>query len=129
MPIEVTVLYPNVSDATFNLDYYLKTHMPLVQKEFGPHGLKGWKVAKSVLPPSATRARTQSILLTYSEHRILGTATGEAAPFSIQCTLQYDTKDQFDASLKAAAAPILGDVPNFSNKDPTFLVGDIVGTA
>ncbi|KAH7002701.1 hypothetical protein B0J12DRAFT_747730 [Macrophomina phaseolina] len=106
MPIEVTVLYPNVSDATFNLDYYLKTHMPLVQKEFGPHGLKGWKVAK-----------------------ILGTATGEAAPFSIQCTLQYDTKDHFDASLKAAAAPVLGDVPNFSNKDPTFLVGDIVGTA
>lgn len=58
MPIEVTVLYPNVSDATFNLDYYLKTHMPLVVKEFGPHGLKGWKVAKSVPTPTTSPINT-----------------------------------------------------------------------
>ncbi|KAL1631728.1 hypothetical protein SLS56_004402 [Neofusicoccum ribis] len=106
MPVAVTVLYPNVSDATFNLEYYLSTHMPLVEKEFGPHGLKGWKVA-----------------------RILGTATGEAAPYSIQCTLEYNAKEEFEASVKNAAGPVLGDVSNFSNKEPVFLVGEVVGTS
>jgi hypothetical protein len=26
------------------MDYYLSTHMPLVQEKWGPHGLKSWKV-------------------------------------------------------------------------------------
>ena len=35
MPVAITVLYPKAPDATFNLDYYLSTHMPLVQDKFG----------------------------------------------------------------------------------------------
>lgn len=45
-PITITVLYPNVEDATFNLEYYLQTHMPLAMQHFGPHGLIGYRVQK-----------------------------------------------------------------------------------
>ena len=33
--IEVTVAYPAGQGRTFNMDYYLKTHIPLFQKRMG----------------------------------------------------------------------------------------------
>ena len=41
MPTTVTVLYPNTSDSTFNLEYYTSSHMPMVAEQFGPYGFKG----------------------------------------------------------------------------------------
>ena len=42
------VLYPNDEDDWFDLGYYLKTHMPLVEKLWTPMGLKGWEVTNIV---------------------------------------------------------------------------------
>lgn len=39
----VTVMYPQ---GDFNLDYYLKTHMPLVENAWKSKGLKNWQVQK-----------------------------------------------------------------------------------
>ena len=36
----ITVLYENVDDATFDLDYYMTKHMPLVDEKFKPFGIK-----------------------------------------------------------------------------------------
>jgi len=41
MPCSVTALYPNTPDATFNLEYYTSTHLPMVAEQFGPYGFKG----------------------------------------------------------------------------------------
>ncbi|KAI9151531.1 hypothetical protein HJFPF1_08735 [Paramyrothecium foliicola] len=40
----VTVIYP--VGLPFDLDYYLATHMPLVQELWGPQGLKSWEVTQ-----------------------------------------------------------------------------------
>ena len=94
-------LVENTADATFNLDYYLKKHMPLVREKFGPHGLKSWRVLK---------------------------ATGDKPPYSIIATLEFDTVDQFKAAVAAEGKPVFGDVPNFSNKSPVVVIGDVVGS-
>ena len=47
----VQVIYPKEARADFNMTYYLETHMPLVQKLWGPHGLKSWTI--NVLQPDA----------------------------------------------------------------------------
>jgi hypothetical protein len=47
----ITVLYPNESDATFNLDYYLTSYMPMVAHEFGPYGFEGYTVLKLLGTP------------------------------------------------------------------------------
>lgn len=104
MATAITVLYPNVEDATFDLDYYLAKHMPLVSERFTAHGLEGWRVAKFV-----------------------GTPTGDSAPYSIVATLEFGTADQFKAAVAAEGKDVLGDVPNFSNKDPIIMIGDVVG--
>jgi uncharacterized protein (TIGR02118 family) len=35
----MTILYPKTDDATFDMDYYTSTHMPMVAKALGD---KGW---------------------------------------------------------------------------------------
>ena len=34
--IKVSVLYPNKTDCKFDMNYYVKQHMPMVQQKLGP---------------------------------------------------------------------------------------------
>ncbi len=104
MATAITVLYPNVEDATFDLDYYMTKHMPLVAERFASHGFKGWRVT-----------------------RFIGTPQGGKAIYSVMATLEFDHADQFRAAIAAEGGVVLGDVPNFSNKEPVIMIGDIVG--
>ncbi len=103
MATTITVMYENVADATFDLDYYLTKHMPLVDEKFKPFGIKGWRVLKAV-----------------------GAPFGEPM-YSIIATLEFDTPEQFKAAVAAEGGPVFGDVPNFSNKEPVVVIGDVVG--
>ena len=106
MATTITVLYENVDDATFDLDYYMAKHMPLVDGKFKSHGLKGWRVLKAV-----------------------GTPTGVKPLYSIIANLEFDNPQQFKDAVAAEGADVFGDVPNFSNKDPIVVIGDLVGSA
>lgn len=77
--------------------------MPLVQKLWGPHGLKCWKVANYNSPD---------------------------APYSVQAWLEWESKDHFDkGSASKEGAEIFGDVPKFCDDSPVILSGDMVGSA
>ena len=106
MATTITVLYENVDDATFDLNYYMTKHMPLVDAKFKPFGIKGWRVLKAV-----------------------GTPFGGKPAYSIIANLEFDTADQFRAAVAAESGPVFGDVPNFSNKSPVVVIGDLVGAA
>ena len=47
----------------------------------------------------------------------------------MQCSLEFDTVENFQKALGAKAEKVLGDVPNFSNKGPELLVGEEVAVA
>ena len=106
MATTITVLYENVEDATFDLGYYMAKHMPLVEEKFKPFGIKGWRVLKAV-----------------------GTPFGGKPLYSIIANLEFDTAGQFRAAVAAEGEVVFGDVPNFSNKDPVVVIGDVVGSA
>ena len=106
MATTITVLYENVEDATFDLDYYMAKHMPLVEERFKPFGIKGWRVLKAV-----------------------GTPFGGKPLYSIIANLEFETPDQFRSAVAAEGGIVFGDVPNFSNKDPVVVIGDLVGSA
>lgn len=105
MATTITVLYENVDDATFNLEYYLTKHMPLVEEKFKPFGIQGWRVLKAV-----------------------GAPFGAKPAYNVICNLEFDTADQFQAAVAAEGGPVFGDVPNFSNKDPVVVIADLVGS-
>ncbi|TKA35706.1 hypothetical protein B0A49_07092 [Cryomyces minteri] len=100
-----TVLYPQTSDSDFKLDYYLSSHMPMVMKHFGPHGMTGYNVTK-----------------------LTGTPSGDKSEYSVQCILQFEQADQIPKALAAEGATVMGDIPNFSNKQPVIFLGEVVGT-
>jgi hypothetical protein len=53
MPAIITVAYPRPSgEVKFDLKYYIETHMPLVDKTWGPKGLKSWTVTERKPLPS-----------------------------------------------------------------------------
>ena len=106
MPSTITVMYENVEDATFDLDYYLSRHMPMVEATFRPFGITGWRVARAV-----------------------GTPSGETPLYSIIATLEFDAAEQFRAAVAAHGEAVFGDVPNFSNKSPVVVIADVVGAS
>jgi uncharacterized protein (TIGR02118 family) len=96
----VTVLYPSSLHQSFDMSYYLSTHMPLVEKSWGQYGLQSWKIVQ--LPAEA--------------------------PYSVQAILEFDSAEGFQrAQSSEEAKVVMGDVPNFAKEGPVFLAGGVVG--
>lgn len=92
MPASLLVSYPASADARFDRDYYLVTHMPLVERVFGPHGLTG---ATAWFPDDDEPASLAVALLAFPD-----AATRDAALGSPD------------------AAEAFGDIPNFTDIQP-----------
>lgn len=107
MVYHATVLYPNEDDIKFDMSYYLSKHMPLVAKSFGKHGLTKWEVIE--YKPAAD---------------------GTKPTYLVGATLVWDAPEQLGAALASEdATPVFGDIPNFTNKQPVFIAGQLVGTS
>ncbi|KAI1458749.1 hypothetical protein F4805DRAFT_456463 [Annulohypoxylon moriforme] len=87
----------------FDMDYYLKTHMPLVQKTWASFGLKSWKVAQYTNPDSI---------------------------YAVVAWLEFEEQSQWEkASTAPEAGPVFADIPNFSDVAPDKLIGTLTGSA
>jgi uncharacterized protein (TIGR02118 family) len=86
----VSVLYPANSASTFNLDYYLDSHIPLAKKLLTPHGLQRVEVTRSVaLPP------------------------GASVPFHTIGQLYFATMQDLEKGLASAGQQLIEDIPNY----------------
>ena len=100
------VVYLNEPDITFDTDYYIQTHMPLIAKHWGSVGLKSWSVAKY-------------------EPDLAGTPP----KYLISATLVWESEETMKAARAGESVAIIrSDIPNFTNKQPFFLVGSIIGS-
>jgi uncharacterized protein (TIGR02118 family) len=98
--IKVSVMYPNGSGAKFDMNYYLTSHMPMVQKKLAA-ALKGTAI----------------------EEGLGGIPPGTPAPFLAACHLLFDSVEDFSAAFNAHAGAILADIPNYTNTQPTIQIG------
>ncbi|KAL6850864.1 hypothetical protein ACO1O0_007990 [Amphichorda felina] len=107
MPFIATVLYPQREGATFDMKYYIDTHMPLVSRIWSPVGLEKWEV----------------------QRLDVGTG-GEKPPFTVAALLTFkDEATWTGAQALPAAAEIFGDIPNFSSEQPVLFGGSVVATS
>ncbi len=100
--IIVSVLYPNGSGSRFDLDYYLKSHIPMVQKRLG--------------------APLKRVAV---ERGLAGGAPGAPPPFLAAVHLHFDSVEAFQGAFGPHAGPIMADVPNYTNTTPVIQISEV----
>lgn len=100
--VKVTVLYPNTVDAKFDMDYYLGTHIPLAKDKLG-----------------------QACLTITVDQGLAGAGPGEPASFSTICNLTFESMESFQEAFGTAAPALVGDIPNFTNTQPTIQISEV----
>ncbi len=102
--ILVSVLYPNDAGSKFDQDYYLRTHVPLVQARWGGMGLQDARVLR-------------------------GTAAGDGgqAPYRVIALLTFGSMDEFRSAVKAHGAEIFADIPKFTDVKPVVQINEPLG--
>jgi len=102
--IVVTVMYPENEGATFDMDYYLTSHLKMVGEKWGGMGLKGARVLKG----------------------IAGGEPGSSAPYRVMAVVDFESLEAFQAAVEAHGGEIFGDIPNFTNVTPVVQISDVV---
>ena len=100
--IKVSVLYPNTPGSQFDLSYYLTKHVPMVQQKLG----------------AAVRG-------TFVEQGVGGIEPGSPPAFVVMGHLLFDSVDAFQQAFTPHADVIVGDIPNYTNTQPTIQISEI----
>ena len=100
--IKVSVFYPNQDGKSFNMDYYVGTHIPMVKRLLGD-ACKGIAV----------------------EQGLAGGAPGAPATYAALGHLYFETVEAFQASFGANAGEILADVPNYTQVEPVVQISEV----
>ena len=100
--IKVSVFYPNGAGTKFDITYYVKKHMPMVQKLLGS-SLKGMAV----------------------EQGISGGQAGSAPTYVAMGHLLFNSVGEYEKSFAPHAQAIVGDVPNYTNSQPLIQISEV----
>src|SRR5262247_2178031 len=101
----VSVIYPREDGATFDFEYYERTHLPLVVSLWNAAGL--------------TRAEA-----------LRGVAAGDGGepPFIAIALISFESMAAFKSAMSGPhAAEIVNDVSNFTNVRPVIQVNESIG--
>ncbi len=100
--IKVSVLYASGEGKTFDMDYYVNKHMPMIGELLGA-ACKGISV----------------------DQGLGGRAPGSPAPFAAFGHMLFDSLADFQASFGPHAAAIRSDVANYTNIEPLLQISEV----
>lgn len=101
--IKVSVLYPSGNSSTFNMNYYLDTHVPMVRKMLGEI-CRGVAVDQGLTGPSP-------------ETGPIYTAMGH---------LFFDSLEVFQEAFGQHGPTILADMPNYTDIEPIIQISEVM---
>ncbi|KAG9959943.1 hypothetical protein KCU61_g7016, partial [Aureobasidium melanogenum] len=94
---EFEIIFPKGTE--LNMNYYLSTHLPLVQKHWEQFGLK------------------KCTVIQYPDD----------SEYCVQAILEWESEDSFQSAMASdTVGPLMDDVKNFVDKAPAFLSGKVV---
>ncbi len=96
MPV-IAVLYPSANGATFDHDYYMASHTPLVRRLWSPLGLQELTVMRGIPGPD-----------------------GAAPAFALIAQLTFASMDAFKDAAARHGEEIFADIPKFTNATPVL---------
>lgn len=99
--IAITVAYP--AGNKMNTDYYYGSHVQMVENTLTEYGLKASEVRK-----------------------IVGTPTGDPAPYQIITTLYFESMQAYSSAMASdAGRHVLSDIKNFFEGMPDIMIGEV----
>ncbi|SRR5216684_648143 len=101
--ILVTVMYPAGAESTFDVDYYLSKHIPLLKDRWTSLGLSNLQVVRGSGKPD-----------------------GSAPDYQMMALLTFASIENFKAAGKAHGREIFADIPNFTNAQASVQINDIL---
>jgi len=101
--IKVSVFYPSEEGKTFDLDYYITNHVPLVSKALG-EALKGASYDKG----------------------LGGAAQNSPAEYVAMASLYFNSMEEFGKAFEAGAPVLMADLPNFTDIEPVIQISEVV---
>jgi uncharacterized protein (TIGR02118 family) len=96
-------MYPADAQTTFDIDYYLNKHIPLVKERWSAHGLKSAQVLRGT-----------------------SKADGSAPDYQMMAFLTFGSIEDFKGAGKAHGREIFADIANFTNAKASVQINDIV---
>jgi len=100
--IKVSVLYPYEEGASFDMNYYLSRHIPMVREKLGA-AVKGAAV----------------------EQGLGGATPGSHPTYVAMGHILFDSVDSFQAAFAPHAAAIMADIPNYTAIQPIIQISDV----
>jgi uncharacterized protein (TIGR02118 family) len=100
--IKVSVMYTSGSGTRFDMDYYCKSHIPMVQQKLG----------------AACRGVTV-------EQGLRGGMPDAPPTYVAIAHLLFDSVAEFDAAFVPHAAAIMADVPNYTDAQMVIQVSEV----
>jgi uncharacterized protein (TIGR02118 family) len=100
--IKVSVFYPDREGSKFDMNYYCKTHMPMVRQKLGA-ACKGAAV----------------------ERGIGGATPGSRPGFIAMGHLYFDSMEVFQTTFGPHAEAIMADIPNYTDIQPTIQFSEV----
>ena len=98
--VVINIIYKRTPDFEFNADYFVNKHVPMCEKVWGPHGLLGATVAEAAAD----------------------------SPYAIMASVRFKTLEGWQKAWSDAESIgwLMGDIENFTNQTPEFVVGTVV---
>lgn len=93
----VSVMYQVGPQQKFDLDYYMKSHIPLITSLWKSAGLNGAQVMKGIGSPS-----------------------GDPAAYHVIALLDFESLAAFGAAAAANGKEVFADIPNFTDVQPSI---------
>jgi uncharacterized protein (TIGR02118 family) len=100
--IKVSVLYPNEEGKKFDMEYYLNSHIPMLQEKLGA-ALKGGAV----------------------EQGLSGVEPGSPATYVAMGHLLFDSVEAFQSAFGPHSEAIMADIPNYTDVQPTIQISEV----
>ena len=92
--IKISIFYPNTPGARFDMDYYLRTHMPMsIEKQSAGQGYRGVSV----------------------ERGVGGAEPGSPPTYIAMCHYLFDSAEDFLAAFQLHADVLQEDIPNYTD--------------
>jgi uncharacterized protein (TIGR02118 family) len=102
--VKISMMYPNKEGSRFDMDYYLKTHMPMSIERLGSSpGFSGVSV----------------------ERGLAGGAPGSPPHYIAVCHYTFESLEDFLTAFNANAAELQGDIPNYTDLSPLIQVSSV----